>query len=303
MEQLPKTVRERLQAATPIGAHPDPNLLSAFVERTLGDRERGAILNHLASCADCRDVVALAAPLPDAAILSPEPKSVFRWPVLRWASVAAGIVVVAGAVGLYRVHAPSHTPTQVAVKVAESASAKPGATAPFLKPKSEEPTSQFSVPAASAIAAKPAAPQSPAEKRDELAFAKPVPSPMRAESENEKKEEPKHKLEVAPAADASVAETRTDELDDKVAQNQPSSDTYAARAKDGRSAVATPSSGAVGNLMAKQAGAQPNLVTTRKAQALPRWALTSDGTLERSIDSGKSWTPIVVSDGMRFQAV
>ena len=55
--------------------------------------------------------------------------------------------------------------------------------------------------------------------------------------------------------------------------------------------------------MAKQSGAQPNLVTARKAQSLPRWALTSDGTLERSIDSGKSWTPIVVSDGMRFQAV
>jgi hypothetical protein len=35
----------------------------------------------------------------------------------------------------------------------------------------------------------------------------------------------------------------------------------------------------------------------------PRWTLNSDGTLERSLDSGRSWLPISVSNGTIFRAL
>lgn len=62
MEQLPKIVRERLQAGTKPEVHPDPDLLTAFAENSLTEGERLPVLEHLSSCADCREVVALAQP-------------------------------------------------------------------------------------------------------------------------------------------------------------------------------------------------------------------------------------------------
>ena len=40
--------------------HPDAELLNAFAERALGERERDQVLIHLAACRRCRQVVALA---------------------------------------------------------------------------------------------------------------------------------------------------------------------------------------------------------------------------------------------------
>ena len=57
MEQLPKIVQQRLQGPPKPGVHPDPDLLAAFAEKSLNDRERAHVLQHLADCADCRDVV------------------------------------------------------------------------------------------------------------------------------------------------------------------------------------------------------------------------------------------------------
>lgn len=42
------------------GLHPDAEQLNAFVEQALGDGERNEMLNHLARCGRCRQVVALA---------------------------------------------------------------------------------------------------------------------------------------------------------------------------------------------------------------------------------------------------
>ena len=61
MSELPKIVRQRLQAARPADVdHPDANLLTGFLERSLSEDERTQVLEHLAGCADCRDMVTLA---------------------------------------------------------------------------------------------------------------------------------------------------------------------------------------------------------------------------------------------------
>src|ERR1700690_3312119 len=101
MEQLPKIVQQRLQATAPAGGHPDPGLLAAFAEKSLTERERTQVLQHLGQCTDCRQVVALAMPemLEPSAI--PARSHWFRWPMLRWGALAACVVVVSAAVTLH----------------------------------------------------------------------------------------------------------------------------------------------------------------------------------------------------------
>ena len=67
MEKLSKIVASKLAQGTgalPPSAvsHPDPDLLTAFVECSLPEWERVQVVGHLAECTRCRDVVALAQP-------------------------------------------------------------------------------------------------------------------------------------------------------------------------------------------------------------------------------------------------
>ena len=96
MSEIPKIARERLaHRAAGAGSHPDADQLTAFQERSLGAREREQVLEHLARCAPCREVVALALPAEEAARLA-QPAPRFRWlewQSLRWAAVAATLVI------------------------------------------------------------------------------------------------------------------------------------------------------------------------------------------------------------------
>src|SRR5882762_11218420 len=106
MTEVPKIVYDRLGAALPEQAHPDADLLAAFAEQALLATERDGVLQHLALCGDCREVVALALPAADLAppriadedgvrttvsrAGAPAPhKLSFAWPSLRWAALAA----------------------------------------------------------------------------------------------------------------------------------------------------------------------------------------------------------------------
>jgi hypothetical protein len=124
MNEVPKIVYDRLRAARPERAlpvrggpelaHPDANLLTAFAEQALSVTEREGVLAHLAFCRDCRDAITLALPAADivAATIAAESEAVrpvvpakaernwltarkLAWPGLRWATLAAGIAVVA----------------------------------------------------------------------------------------------------------------------------------------------------------------------------------------------------------------
>ncbi len=104
MEQLPKIVRERLKAPAG-GEHPDADLLTAFAEQALPDRERSRVLLHVSRCADCRNVLALAAlPATTASgfLDTARPARGFPWKVLRWGAAVACVVIVGSAVLLRR---------------------------------------------------------------------------------------------------------------------------------------------------------------------------------------------------------
>jgi hypothetical protein len=107
MQNVPKSVLKRLRETRPAaGSHPDADLLAAFAEQSLRERERSSVMEHLAACGDCREVIVLA--LPETAteiVRSPASVGAARggwltWPALRWVALAAGILVIAS-VGVF----------------------------------------------------------------------------------------------------------------------------------------------------------------------------------------------------------
>ena len=132
MSELPKFVVNHLRNAQPIGEHPDADVLAAFAEQSLSERERTSVLLHLSTCPDCREMTALvmdrepaevlvhaAAATHSSSVAPPErielavaagkasrevtPRSWFRWPsfsspALRWVAATACVVVVSAAV-------------------------------------------------------------------------------------------------------------------------------------------------------------------------------------------------------------
>jgi hypothetical protein len=129
MQEVPKIVRARLKAATASVArpdldrlgldHPDADQLTAFAERALPATERDSVLEHLARCGDCRDIVALALPAaePVQTVTRPSPSGWLTWPALRWGFVIAGVVAIAS-IGVLKYQGRSR-PTTMAYKTAE----------------------------------------------------------------------------------------------------------------------------------------------------------------------------------------
>jgi hypothetical protein len=110
MSELPKIVQDRLRAGMPGGGHPDADVLTALAEQSLSGTEREDVVRHLSRCVDCREVVALSIPPTESvAHYAADREGVraatgttstgfrgwFAWPNLRWAAMAAAVVVVA----------------------------------------------------------------------------------------------------------------------------------------------------------------------------------------------------------------
>ena len=91
MTKLPQFVRSRLAIRqTAPAEHPDANLLAAFAEQALSARERASVLEHLARCPECREVLAASsAPAAD-----PQ-QPVIEWWKWRWTAAAAACLIAA----------------------------------------------------------------------------------------------------------------------------------------------------------------------------------------------------------------
>src|SRR5580704_19377134 len=105
MAEIPKIVSRRLRAIAVVGEHPDPNLLGAFLEKSLARNEQAQVLEHLSRCMVCREIVSLASSQPAVAdVVSVVPASTatawLAWPVLRWGAAVACVVVVGAVVTL-----------------------------------------------------------------------------------------------------------------------------------------------------------------------------------------------------------
>ena len=104
MTGLPQSARNRLAAQQQAAStHPDADMLNAFMEDALTPGERSSVLDHLARCATCREVVTISGSLPDEATLVPAPaapvrKRLWNWGTVRWAAPAVAVVVIGAAV-------------------------------------------------------------------------------------------------------------------------------------------------------------------------------------------------------------
>jgi hypothetical protein len=270
MTQIPKIVGQRLRAVTTPGEHPDPNLLGAFLERSLAKREQVEVLEHLSRCTSCREIVSLSATQPgmaEAASAVRVSPGWFSLPVLRWGAAVACVMVVGAAVTLHR-RQESRTFTNEITK------GKPAATATQISASD------------SGIEKKVASVQVPKSDAKAAFAGRQAASRENAANDNHAATDSRP-VEMADARTAS-----------------PFSGLVPGRAKD----ALAESQGA----QAAQATRGP-LATKRSTTAasdplalenlIPRWTLSSDGTLQRSLDSGMTWETIPVSSQTIFRAL
>ncbi|HTS37607.1 MAG TPA: YCF48-related protein [Candidatus Solibacter sp.] len=107
MSTIPKIVLARLKADAAATKHPDADVLTAFAERALSARERAGVIEHLARCGDCREVVAMALPpVETAPVVVRERSYSFAWPLLRWGFAGLGVLLIGwfGVLQLQRSH-------------------------------------------------------------------------------------------------------------------------------------------------------------------------------------------------------
>jgi tetratricopeptide (TPR) repeat protein len=86
-------------------AHPEAEDLGRFVEGTLDESERAAVVDHIADCDDCRILVVDAAEFESQSAVETQ-----KWGVARWLAIAASIVIVAGSSFLWYVSRDPLTP-------------------------------------------------------------------------------------------------------------------------------------------------------------------------------------------------
>jgi hypothetical protein len=309
MLEIPKIVRQRL-ASGKSEAHPDANLLTAFAEETLLRGERDSVLKHLSRCSECREVLFLAAPQVEIETeVVPARSSWMRSSVLRWGALAACGVVVVAAVSLRQRSnnlATSHeTPAEVGMKAEVPAASQKVAVelqkdratmdyksrADVVKPDERV----FNIPQrpapkarAAQMAAAPPRPETGASgslvggavaARDLRMFAKPAPPAAAV---------------PAPAADqVQVMAESAAVVTDKTEANL-------GKAKQALQAN-LPAENKVAKLESPVAAASG--VGSLFKKVTPRWTLSADGTLQRSLDGGKTWKTIPVAADATLTAV
>lgn len=367
MEQVPKIVSQRLQATAEPAVHPDANVLAGFAEKSLTERERVQVLDHLGQCLDCRDVVLRASvELVSAPGASAERGrsawlhasllggSWLRGPVLRWGAVAACLLVVSAAVMLRRERSASTEPFVVAspsrplapAVASESKAAETAATqTPYEQPVAASnalpspPASRRELAVAPrtkqlarsevskgrAIAGPPAAPGLAENTPAQMAAAAPAPLENRA-SRYQKKQEPQEENQtVEVSGEAAILNTENAKASPETetvtvtAQGGPVTtlaDAVTGRAKDAKEPQPKSGAGAALSLSSdaaplpaaanRQSSARTagNMVQLRNPMTLtPRWTLSPDGVLERSLDGGRTWETVPVPASAALRAL
>src|SRR5262249_16016976 len=133
---------KRLAQQRPDSEHPAADVLAAFVERALAPKEREDVLAHLARCADCRVVVALAGPEAETGVATRQhqQRAWHEWWVFRVGGLAAALTVIVVAAALFLPHGrhakeasapaqPGNPASATLIEQTPSAEQKPAATA------------------------------------------------------------------------------------------------------------------------------------------------------------------------------
>ncbi len=335
MEPLPKIVQRSLRGPGGTGIHPDPNLLATFAEKSATERERADVLQHLSECRDCREIVRLA--MPEVTVA---PRQIVKsstwlsWPVLRWGTLAACVVVVGAAVTL---HYDRRQPS--AISLTETRSKPPAEvhTSEIASKRSEKTMAESSKPpnievdrnslSASAPSRKQQDHQfvakggSASDNKSSLPVSQETLSAQVAESAG-KTAHPGFTTDQAQSkatnGGAITSRTRSMEVGalQKAAAPAPAAtDSVEPKSKDevlkketNEPLPATPNATSLGDRTDKSAeqtaGVAGNYARKKRDDRLvARWTISASGGLLRSLDSGQSWQSVPVTDNTIFRAL
>ena len=278
----PNTLRQELARSQQAGPHPDADVLTAFAEDALPEREREQLIVHLAVCADCREILSLAAsaaPEPltpesvtDTAHLLPRPMHPPLRTWLPWVATAAGVVIVTLIVVLHERKHEFQASLENHPSVATKAAAQPPA-----QPNKQLQTAIVEAP-------KPI-------------YNKPAPAPIAKATDSSQQ-----------AMDAVIA--HEDRESSSRLETIPQNPTPVTGAIVGTmSAAATPPA-----LVSPVASARssPAFAAMSKASRLteaqsldsahPHWRIKSSGQAERVIGDG-AWQPVLTNEKSKMRAV
>ncbi len=310
MTEVPKIVHSRLRAVgQAVGlAHPETELLAAFIEQALSPAERETVLAHLALCADCRKIAVLA--LPEATVVAtavetaPEAETVlasgareFRqkasghgsrnwlgWGNLRWAALAAGIAVAVLVMRPGIRHVEKANP--IAVAKQPSPQIEPGTVAPQV-------AGEFPAQRKASANITPATPSEdkPANSllraKTETPAAKPMPArkqAMTADNQVAQLAKPERHAYAVSSADRASGTSTNEDLTNEGSAAVPTED--AASSSDLGLPVST------GSLMARAQAPAVERAKPALDESTAFWTISA-GMLKRSLDGGQNWHAVL----------
>ncbi len=264
MEEIPKIVGQRLQAIAEVRDHPDPNLLGAFAEKLLSQGERVQVLEHLSRCTTCREIVTLTAAHSGIADAVSVVPAKTGW--LAWPVLRWGaLVACVVVVGAVVTLRQQQESREIAPMIAES------------KPGVERQLSAPGTPLAKNVGDKSAVADGQTASQQMARTAKPDGN----------------SAATAPGpVEMADARTGSDELVPGRAKAAESQDTAARKGIE-----------VTGNTVAPAEGSNTAIIPLVSTNLAPRWTLSSDGSLQRSRDSGRTWQAIPVSSNTIFRAL
>jgi len=325
MQSVPKIVAKRLQHnPAPASAHPDADLLTAFAEHSLSQPERAFLLQHLATCADCREVVTLALPETESLALPASARTPripwLTWPTLRWVTLSIGILVVASVAILHYSHrnqvatvASNVMPTEAAPALSitdQALSLRPtvpsGATR---RETSVGPASNSRTATAHKLTLTPNHPTDHAVYSGGSGGGMVASSGIAASPEIHQQVKVGASSEVVEVqAEATTLNTdattgRNQIAQNQIAQNRPDlpiqgrafTDLNVVKAKD----PVPPEAGANASTAPSPASGVAVQTSSAMVQASPRWAVSPAGALQRSFDGGGTWQTVDPSTSLR----
>jgi hypothetical protein len=271
MAGFPTVARRRLSRMAESGDHPDAGLLTAFVEGTLTPAHRDRVCDHLVACSECNRLVVLSAPEREVAG-SVQPSEArrrwFAWTPVRWAGVAAAAAVVLGAVVIGRINQQVKVPAAPSVAVEKAPSSS--ITAQLPAPVTVQPSTPSPINKASRTAPGSRKPAEPAIAPEDAAIAgqgRPaVPGEVRGQTA-----------------------FQTSMISSAGSPGEPPP------------AAAGPVQPAV-NAAPAPVGTSDRAVVPASPPA-PVWSVSAAGVLQRSDNSGHSWTAVAVPSRVPLHAL
>lgn len=100
-QKLPNPMLDALAREAKPADHPSADVLSAFTERALADRERQSVTDHLARCGECREVVFMASGAVEEMTVEQQAATVapirprWKW-AIAWAAPLAAVLLLVG---------------------------------------------------------------------------------------------------------------------------------------------------------------------------------------------------------------